>query len=75
MEKWHHDVDVGFETALNDAMKSWQQGNMSLSTLLRLPDDQFKRHQAGLLETLEAGMQGYKQSMTESGAFNWGRIP
>ena len=75
MEKWHHDVDVGFETVLNDVMKSWQQGNMPLSTLLRLPDDQFERQQAGLLETLEAGMQGYKQLMTESGAFNWGRVP
>ena len=74
-EKWHHDVDVGFEIELNDVIESWQQGNMSLSALLRLPDDQFEKQQAGLLETLEVRMRGYKEFMTRSGAFNWGRIP
>ena len=70
ISKWHHDVDVGFETVLNDILITWQHENMSLSTLLRLPDDQFEKQQAGLLETLEGGMQEYKQFMTESGAFD-----
>ena len=43
---------------------------MLLSALLRLPDDQFEKQQAGLLEMLEAGMQKYKQFITDSGALN-----
>ena len=68
--QWHHRADIGFETALNDLLRFWQQGNMSLSTLLRLPDDQFEKQQAGLLEMLEAGLQTYRKFMTETGAFD-----
>lgn len=70
MAKWNHRADTAFETALNDLLKSWQQGNMSLSTLLRLPDDQFEKQQAGLLEILEAGMQIYRNYMIETGAMD-----
>ncbi len=70
MAKWNHRADTGFEVALNDLLKLWQQGNMSLSTLLRLPDDQFEKQQAALLEMLEAGMQIYKKAMTETGALD-----
>ena len=67
MAKWHHDADIGFETALNDLLSQWQQRNMSLTTLLKLPDDQFGRQQAGLLDMLEAGMQICRDAMVESG--------
>ena len=70
MAEWQHDIDVDFETILNDLLKSWQQGNMSLSTLLRLPDDHFEKKQFGLLETLKAGLQSCKKFMTENGAFD-----
>ena len=70
MAKWNHRADNAFETALNDLLKSWQQRNKSLSTLLKLPDDQFKKQQAGLLEMLEAGMQTYKNYMIETGAMD-----
>ena len=43
MAKWNHRVDTAFETALNDLLKSRQQGNMSLSAVLRLPDDEFEK--------------------------------
>ncbi|KAK0507517.1 hypothetical protein JMJ35_010040 [Cladonia borealis] len=33
MAQWQHDIDVDFETVLNDLLKSWQQGNMLLETL------------------------------------------
>ena len=70
MAKWAHSADIGFETVLNGILKTWQQGHMSLSTLLRLPDDQFEKQQAGLLEMLDAGMQNYKQFITDSGALD-----
>ena len=70
MAKWNHRADTAFETALNDLLKSWQQGNMSLSTLLRLPDDEFEKQQAELLEMLESGMQIYRNYMIETGAMD-----
>ena len=70
MAKWHHSVDTGFETVLNGILQLWQQRNMSLSTLLRLPDDQFRVQQAGLLEMLEADLQNYRKFGTEGGAFD-----
>ena len=70
MAKWHHRTDIGFEIALNGLLKLWQQGTMSLSTLLRLPDDQFEKQQARLLEMLEAGMHMYKKAIIESGTMD-----
>ena len=70
MAKWHHQADIGFETALNDLLNQWQQRNMSLTTLLKLPDDQFGRQQAGLLDMLEAGMQKYRDIMADSSALD-----
>ena len=70
MAKWNHQADIGFETALNDLLKQWQQRNMSLTTLLKLPDDQFRRQQAGFLDMLGAGMQIYRDVMVESGALD-----
>ena len=70
MAEWHHRVDSSFETVLNGLLKLWQQGNMSLSTLLRLPDDQFRKKQAELLELLETRLQTYKKLTTEMGAFD-----
>ena len=68
--KWNHWEDNGFETALNDLLKRWQQENMSLSILLRLPDDRFESQQAGLLDMVVAGMQIYRKFMTETGALD-----
>ena len=68
--EWNRQVDVGFETALNDLLNRWQQQNMSLTTLLKLPDDQFGRQQARLLDMLEAGMQSYRDFMVDSGTLD-----
>lgn len=68
--KWHHQADIGFETALNVQLNRWQQQNMSLTTLLKLPNDLFVRQQAGLLDMLEAGMQIYRDVMVESGTLD-----
>ena len=72
MAQWQHLTDIGFESTVNDIMKLWQQWNMPLTTLLKLPDDQFQQQQAGLLEMLEAGMQKYKDIIAETGAMDLG---
>ena len=70
MAKLHHQADVGFETVLNNLLTQWQQTNMSFTALLRLPDDQFGRQQAGLLDMLEAGMQKYRDFIIATGALD-----
>ena len=70
MAKYNHQVDIGFETVLNGLLSQWQQGNMSLASLLKLPDDEFGRQQAGLLDMLEAGMQKYRDFIIKTGALD-----
>lgn len=70
MAKWQHQADIGFEIALNDLLNQWQQRNMSLTAMLKLPEDQFGRQQAGLLDMLEAGMQKYRDLIIETGALD-----
>ena len=43
---------------------------MSFTALLKLPDGQFGRQQAGLLCMLEAGMQKYKEFIIVTGALD-----
>ena len=70
MAKWQQEADIGFGSTVNDILKLWQQWHMSLTTLLKLPDDQFQQQQAGLLEMVEAGMQKYKNIVAETGAMD-----
>ena len=70
MAKWHHQADIGFETVLNGLLNQWQQRIMSLTTLLKLPDDEFGRQQAGLLDMVEAGMQKYRDFIIVTGALD-----
>ena len=67
MAQWQHQADIGFESALNHILKLWQHENLSLTTLLRLPDDQFEKGQDWLLLQLEAGMQHYRKLVVETG--------
>ena len=68
--KWYHDADATFSRALDDIAAGWQQGNLSLGTMLKLPDVEFGKEQAAFLESLEGSLQKFKDDLMDKGALD-----
>ena len=68
---WYHEVYLTFRIALNHILDLWQLKNVSFSTLIKLPEDEYRREKASLLDMLEERMMKYKKSTIETGTLEW----
>lgn len=67
--KWIHGIKDNFAKNMDDAITWWQRGHLPTTKLLRLPEQDFQREQASLLETVDKFLQLYKTMQDSQGAF------
>lgn len=67
--KWIHQIKDNFAKNMDDAIMWWQRGHLPTTKLLHLPEQEFQKKRASLLETVDDFLQLYKKIQESQGAF------
>lgn len=68
--QWQHNIKQNFAESVDDAVATWQKGNVALIDLLHLPEHEFQQRRSSLLDTVDEFMQRYKAFQESNGGFN-----
>ena len=68
-QKWVHTINENFAYNVDEAVMWWQKRNISLVDLLHLPEQEFQRRRASLLDTVKELLQLSKTVQESKGAF------
>ena len=64
-----HDIEVFFAQVVDGAVMLWQRGNILTTDLFRLPEQDFQKRQASLLDVIEELLQKEKAFQESQGSF------
>ena len=67
--KWVCGIKVLFAQVVDGAVMLWQKGNMLTTNLFRLPEQDFQKKQASLIDSVEELLQKEKASQESQGSF------
>lgn len=67
--KWIHQIKDGFAKNIDEAIVWWQRGHLPTTKILRLPEQDFQKEQASLLETVDHFLQLYNMIEESQGGF------
>ena len=68
--KWIHTIKENFAESVDNAMAKWQRSNVSSSDLLRLPEHEFQKEQASLLNAVDDFLHRRKVCQEAHDIFN-----
>ena len=68
--QWIRGIKEQFGRTVDGAVDWWQKDHISLTELLRLPEHDFQKNQASLVDTVEDLLQRHKNMLEEKGSLN-----
>ena len=67
--QWVHGIKVLFAQIVDGAVMLWQRGNILTTDLFRLPEQEFQKKQASLVDAVEELLQKEKSFQESQGSF------
>lgn len=68
--EWIHGMMENFAEIVDHAVAQWVSGNLSSHELLRLPEHEFQKRRASLVDAIDGFMHRYKAFQESLGGFN-----
>ena len=69
--QWNRDIKEQFAEVVDGAVDRWQKDHISLTELLRLPERDFQKSQASLVDAVADWLQRHKNFQEAQGVFNF----
>ena len=69
-QHWVRSIKEQFAETVDGAVVRWQKDHISLTELLRLPEHDFQKNQASLVDAVENLLQRHKKFLEAQGIFN-----
>ena len=69
-QQWIRGIKEQFAKTVDGAVDRWQKDHISLTELLRLPERDFQKSQASLVDAIETLLQRHKNLQEAQGSFN-----